>query len=184
MKQVIHIFGASGSGTTTLGRKIGHELGYRLMDADDYFWLPVDPPYTQKRPIQERIKLMKHDIACADNVVISGSLVDWGDALIPLFTLAVRLETETSVRIARLKAREREAFGDRIEPGGDMYRTHVEFIEWAGRYDAGGLDMRSKAKHDEWQKQLNCPLVRLDGGRDLEYNFSIVRDILQKNQKA
>ena len=29
MKNVIHIFGASGSGTTTLGKKICEELGYK-----------------------------------------------------------------------------------------------------------------------------------------------------------
>ena len=34
MKQVIHIFGASGSGTSTLGRKICEELGYFFMDTD------------------------------------------------------------------------------------------------------------------------------------------------------
>ena len=37
MKNVIHIFGASGSGTTTLGKKISEELGYSFMDTDDYF---------------------------------------------------------------------------------------------------------------------------------------------------
>lgn len=37
MKNVIHIFGASGSGTTTLVKKICEELGYTLMDTDDYF---------------------------------------------------------------------------------------------------------------------------------------------------
>lgn len=41
MKNVIHIFGASGAGTSTLGRKICAELGYRFMDTDDYFWLPI-----------------------------------------------------------------------------------------------------------------------------------------------
>lgn len=100
MKNVIHIFGASGSGTSTLGRKICDELGYRFMDTDDYFWLSTDPKYIKKRPRNERIKLMKRDIANSDNAVISGSLVDWGDELIPLFTLAVRMETDTAIRIS------------------------------------------------------------------------------------
>lgn len=54
------------------------------------------------------------------------------------------------MRIARLKKREKERFGSRIEPGGDMYQQHLEFIDWAKKYDTGGLNMRSKAKHDEW----------------------------------
>jgi len=39
MKSVIHIFGASGSGTTTLAKKISEELGHRMMDTDDYYWM-------------------------------------------------------------------------------------------------------------------------------------------------
>ena len=76
MKNIIHIFGASGSGTTTLGRKICEELGYQLMDTDDYFWMPTEPKFTIKRPREERIELMTRDIHNAENVVISGSLVD------------------------------------------------------------------------------------------------------------
>ena len=48
-KNLIHIFGASGSGTTTLAEKISRELGYFHLDTDDYFWLPTDPPFCRKR---------------------------------------------------------------------------------------------------------------------------------------
>jgi len=107
------------------------------MDTDDYFWEPTDSPYTIKRAVPERLALMKRDVAEHENVVIFGSLVDWGDELIPLFTLAVRVETDTATRIERLRAREREHFGSRIDPGGDMYENHKEFIEWAAAYDEG-----------------------------------------------
>lgn len=36
MKNIIHIYGSSGSGTSTLGRKISEELEYKFMDTDDY----------------------------------------------------------------------------------------------------------------------------------------------------
>ena len=106
-KEVIHIYGASGSGTSTLGRYLGDKFGYFFMDTDDYFWLPTDPPYTKKRDKALRLEMMKHDLAQTDKAVISGSLVDWGEELIPLFTLALRLETNTELRIKRLKQRER-----------------------------------------------------------------------------
>ena len=128
MKQVIHIYGASGSGTSTLGRKICEELGYFFMDTDDYFWMPTDPMFTTKRPVEERLEMMKKDIAEHDNVVISGSLVDWGDELIPQFTLAIRLFTDTEVRLQRLHEREGRKFGARIEEGGDMYEEHLAFL--------------------------------------------------------
>ena len=177
-KNIIHIFGASGSGTSTLGEKICSELGYKFMDTDDYFWLPTDPKFTVKRNPEERITLMRKDIQDAENVVISGSLVDWGDELIPLFTLAIRLETATNVRIARLRKREKDRFGGRIELGGDMFEEHCKFIAWAERYDTGDLSMRSKAKHDEWQKLLPCKLITLNGADDLNANYEIVRKAL------
>ena len=175
MKNVIYIYGASGSGTSTLGRKISEELGYKFLDTDDYFWLPTNPKYTTKRSKEERIALMKMDISKADNVVISGALDGWGDEFIPFFTLAIRLVTETEIRIKRLKAREKERFGDRIMPNGDMYIQHMEFLEWAAKYDTGGMDMRSKAKHDEWQKLLRCRRIELNGANGVEENFRKVK---------
>lgn len=175
-KQVIHLFGASGSGVTTLGRFISEQLGCFFMDTDDYFWQPTNPPFTTKRERAERIALMRDDIARHDGVVISGSLADWGDELIPLFTLAIRVETETSVRIDRLHKRERARFGSRLDPGGDMYENHRKFLDWAAGYDTGGLEMRSRAAHDEWQKLLKCPLILVDGTRPVEENFERCRE--------
>lgn len=178
MKNVIHIFGASGSGTTTLGKRICEELGYALMDTDDYFWIPTNPRFTQKRPVDERIALMKRDIDQSENVVISGSLTDWGDVLIPFFTLAIRIELDQALRIERLKQREKARFGSRIEPGGDMYQQHLNFVEWAKTYDNGGMNIRSKMKHDEWQKLLSCQILCLDGADTIDANLEKVLTIL------
>lgn len=178
MKHVIHIFGASASGTTTLGQKICDELGYTLMDTDDYFWMPTTPPFTQKRPREERIELIKKDINEAENAVLSGSIAGWGDALIPYFTLAVRIEMDPAIRIDRLVKREKQRYGSRIEPGGDMYEHHLAFVEWAKTYDTGGVDVRSKAKHDVWQKLLPCEILHLDGAASVEENYAKVKSML------
>lgn len=178
MRSVIHIYGASGSGTSTLGRFISEQLGYTFMDTDDYFWLPTNPEYTQKRKIEERIQMMKQDILNSDKVVICGSLVDWGDELISYFTLAIRVVTDEKVRIERLKEREKKQFGSRIEIGGDMYQNYVEFIEWAAAYDTGDIHMRSKLKHDQWQKLLKCKQLIVNGEDDLNYNLEIIKNAL------
>ena len=75
MKCVIHIFGASGSGTSTLGRAVADRAGFRFLDTDDYYWLPAEPMYTLKRPIPERLALMERDLDTAEDAVLSGSLV-------------------------------------------------------------------------------------------------------------
>ena len=154
MKHIVHIYGPCGSGTSTLGREIGRRLGFRFLDTDDFFWLPTDPQYTQKRPLEERLALLEEELDKPGDVVLSGALIPWGNPLIPRFTLVVRLEAETQLRLERLKARERADFGSRIEPGGDMYQDFLEFLEYARGYDTGGLNMRSRARHDAWEKLL------------------------------
>ncbi len=179
-KNIIHIFGASGSGTTTLGRYLCEKYGYYHMDTDDYFWELTDPPYTTKRDPLKRVALMQADIKMHENVVISGSLSGWGDVLIPYFTLAIRVVTDTDVRIERIKCREKEKFGDRIAPGGDMYEHHLEFLDWVSRYDTGGLNMRSKASHDLWQQNLPCPLIEVNGSLPLAENLKYLAPYIKE----
>lgn len=179
MKNVIYIFGASGSGTTTLGEAICRERGFYHMDTDDYFWLPTDPKFTQKRPTEERLALMRRDIEQHENVVISGSLTGWGDPLIPYFTLAIRVETAQDIRIERLRQREKARFGARIAPGGDMYKQHLDFIEWAKTYDTADVNHRSKARHDAWQTLLPCLVLYVNGADTLEENVEKVIEALK-----
>ena len=181
-KQVVHIFGASGSGTSTLGKQLSEVTGYVWMDTDDYYWLPSDPPYTDKRKISERLRLMKEDMEKAENAVISGALEGWGGDLIPYFTLGVRVVTDTDLRLLRLKKREAEHFGARILEGGDMYRNHLAFLEWAKGYDDGDMSTRSRARHDEWQRQLSCKVIVVNGAEDLERNCQVIREALQERK--
>ena len=108
--------------------------------------------------------------------MVSGSLVGWGDPLIPRFTLTVRLIVPHDVRMARIERREQERYGDRILPGGDMYQIHRDFLQWAAGYEDGPATMRSKAMHDLWQQKLACPLLTLDGTRPVE---ELVNEVLE-----
>src|SRR5207249_3761430 len=51
----VHIVGASGSGTTSLGGALAARFGHRHLDTDDFFWVRTDPPYREKRPREERL---------------------------------------------------------------------------------------------------------------------------------
>ncbi|MBQ4254084.1 MAG: AAA family ATPase [Erysipelotrichaceae bacterium] len=180
MKQVIHIFGASGSGTSTLGRALAQRLGLRFMDTDDYYWMKTDPPFTVKREIPERIRMMLKDIEESDGAVCSGSLGGWGDELIPYFTFAIRIEVPTSVRMARLREREYRNFGERIREGGDMFEIHENFIEWASKYDDDDDSVRNRYKHDRWQKKLKCPLIMIDGTKNVEEEIEdVIREMAE-----
>jgi adenylate kinase family enzyme len=165
---VIHTVGASGAGTSTLGQALEREYGYKWLDTDNYFWLPTDPAFTQKRPREERIALMEAEIQKYPKCVISGSLSDWGDVFISKFDLVIFVDTPTDIRVERLQRREYERFGERIRKGGDMYEEHLKFIEWASSYDTAGMEQRSRVVHEEWFKLLSCPLLRVDGTKPVE----------------
>ena len=160
----VHILGASGSGTTTLGAALAARTGAVHLDTDDYFWLPTDPPFETQRPMPERLALLAADLDAASHFVLSGSFCGWGDPLAPRFELMVFLRVPTGVRLKRLVARERREFGAAaLAPGGRMHENHTAFLEWAAGYDAGDLEMRSLARHTAWLDRVRCPVLRFEG---------------------
>ncbi|WP_047812093.1 hypothetical protein [Desulfosporosinus acididurans] len=168
---IIHVTGASGSGTTTLAKFICCKYGYTHLDTDDFFWEAIDPPFTVNREITTRQDLMLEAIERAGKCVISGSLTGWGDIFIPRFNLVIYLYTATELRLKRLRNRELQRFGGRILPGGDMHKEHEEFIKWAAAYDTGGVEMRSAELHREWLKQILCPIIELNGNLSCDENL-------------
>jgi adenylate kinase family enzyme len=162
----IHITGASGSGVTTLGKALAQEFGSMHLDIDDYFWMPTDPPYTTKRPRELRLALLNEGFARASETgwVLSGSILEWGDSLIPLFDLTIFISTPTELRLQRLRARETARFGaEAIAPGGSRHEVYEAFIKWAAAYEALLHEGRSRAKHEVLLAKLPCPVLRLDG---------------------
>ena len=160
----IHIFGASGSGTSSLAREIAGRYGHRHLDTDDYYWLPTSPPFRETRPVDQRLALLRRAFAESSEWVLAGSLCGWGDPLVPEFQLAIFLAVPTPVRMARLARRERDRYGaEAIAPGGALHQAHEEFMDWAARYDTGGPEMRSQAMHEAWLAGIGCPVVRLAG---------------------
>lgn len=171
---IIHILGAAGSGTSTLGKALAKAKGYTYLDVDNFHWVDTFIPFTVARPKEERVKLLKEAISKCENCVVSGALCVWGDELIPYFDVVVKLETPTDVRIKRLKVREANRFGSRILEGGDMYFNHLRFIEWAKVYDYGGLDVRSNLLHNTWLKKINKKVLVLDGTKPVEELIKLI----------
>jgi adenylate kinase family enzyme len=147
------ITGASGSGTSTLGRALAEKLDCTYFDADDYFWLPTKPPFTQKRDRALRLALLLEALGQAQSAVVAGSIVDWGAELENSFTSIVFLTVPAPIRVERLRKREIAQLG------------HADplFLEWAAQYDDGRMDGRSLAKHERWLSARSCPVLRMDG---------------------
>ena len=165
MRQRVHIFGASGAGTTTLGRELARKHAMPFFDTDAFFWEPTDPPYQRARDRTSRHELLMEVLSATNRWIVAGSICGWGDVAIPMIDLAVFVVTPLEVRLTRLQTREHDIFGSRISPGGDMHEQYRTFLEWAARYDEGSPVERSRRLHEEWIACLKCQVVRVDGDK-------------------
>lgn len=171
----IHIMGASGSGTSTLGAALSKELGYVQLDTDDYYW---KTKYTEAREISERIKALTEDFSKNDHWILSGSLCGWGNPLIPYFELVIFLYVPPEIRLERLQQREFHRYGSEVLPGGSQYEDSKAFLEWASLYDGAGPEVRSKFLHEKWLSELSCPVLRIEGTQTVEERVKLVLDYL------
>ena len=175
MQARIHITGASGSGTTTLGRAVAQHVALPHFDTDDFYWLPMEPVYSEKRVPEDRIRLMQELFAPRRAWVLSGSLMGWGDSLRPLFDMVVFLRTPMEERLARLRQREAVRFGtDAIGPNGERHDDHMAFMDWAGQYDNPEFEGRSRRRHEAWLADLHCPILRLDGTQRVDELVTVI----------
>jgi adenylate kinase family enzyme len=161
----VGITGASGCGVTTLGAALAARLGAVHIDTDDHFWVATDPPYQIKRDIPDRLARLAAGQALTGRWVVSGTMDGWAEPALRDVQLILFLEVPTEVRLERLRRRERERFGEALLPGGAMYDTHREFIDWAAKYELGTEPGRSRTRHEIWLAGLDRPVFRLDGTR-------------------
>ncbi len=184
MKRRIHILGASGAGTTTLGQALSKRFTIPYFDTDDYFWVKTDIPFTEKRDSIQRAKLLERDLLRFPEWVLSGSLCGWGDFVISLFTLVVFLWIPHDLRMERLEAREIERYGsEAISSGGWFHQHHEDFMVWASKYDSTEADMRSKELHEQWMDKLPCRLLRIEAPLSIQELTDMIEqelDVLKK----
>ncbi|MBW4083103.1 AAA family ATPase [Paenibacillus sp. S150] len=167
----IHIMGASGAGTSTLGRALADHLPHVHLDSDDYFW---ERKYTKQTEITERLGRITGDLDQRERWILSGAVCGWGDGLRPRFDLVVFLWIPQDIRLERLRTREYERYGVESLPGGSMFEGVQAFMEWAALYDTAGREVRSRILHEEWMSCLSCPVLRLEGDLSVEERTKVV----------
>jgi len=119
----IIIFGASGAGSTTLGKEVARRLNFQYLDIDDYLWRwNTAIPLTVVRPSEERTKGLMDDIKKYPDFVIAGTIFSDKSLFEPLLELAIFISTPADVCAERVHARELARWGERVLPGGDMLK--------------------------------------------------------------
>ncbi|WP_440117775.1 AAA family ATPase [Paenibacillus sp. QZ-Y1] len=178
MKHRIHILGASGSGASTLGQALSTKLPQVNLDGDDYYW---HEKFTSPREPMDRFKLLSEDMDQYQQWILSGAVCGWGDRLKPRFDLVIFLHVPNEIRLERLRQREVMRYGDAVLPGGSMYEESRAFLAWASQYEDGGMDIRSKALHEQWMKDLTCPILKIEGSHSVQARVDIVLQYLNEN---
>jgi adenylate kinase family enzyme len=161
----IHVLGAPGTGTTSLGRGLARALSIPQFEADDFLWQPTTPPYQQRLPVPARTKKLAEMVRQNSQWVISGSMGGWGECSKPLLSSAIYLMAPTDIRLQRITEREFRRFGKAAcAPGGFMHARYQDFLKMASSYDKSELkNRRSAASHQDWLKDLSCRVIRIDG---------------------
>jgi len=172
----LHIFGASGSGVTTLGKALSGTLGVPYFDSDDYFWVASAPPFTERRSALVRNATLSRELSQHSRWIVGGSLVGWGDQWLTAFDLAIFLWLPPALRLRRLQQREHERYGNKIVTEPARAAQYQAFLTWAAGYDdssSGGN--RTLANHMAWLTQVTCPILEVRGDLSVEQRLQLVR---------
>lgn len=175
---IIHIFGSSGSGTTTLAKELAEYLNLHHIDVDDLMWEKTDPPFTVKRSNESIRQRINEDLSHHQDIVISGSIVNIYDDLKPSIDLFIYMNLDIETRKERINQREVKRFGHRILPGGDLYHKHQSFLEWVSDYEHNPETIRSRKQHLSWLNDVKKPVLRITEELSLNELKKLVKSYL------
>ena len=136
--------------------------------------------FTAKRERNERIKLLEDIFGKNYSLVLSGSAMEWGDFIKDYLDIIIYKYVEQEIRIKRLLEREKNRYGNRIDPGNDMYEIHKEFVEWNKKYETGGMEMRSRKSELMWISDIKCKIIKLEKNELPEEELKIVSEEIDK----
>jgi adenylate kinase family enzyme len=165
MIKKIHVMGAPGAGTSTIGRAIAQHLNIPHFDTDDFVWYTNDAlPYRRRRNTDHRLQLLTETLSKHTKYVLSGSMLGWGTSFAELSDLVVYLHAPAQVRTERIRTREVARYGEaRIAEGGDLYGVFTKFVEWAESYHTMPIEqLRGERAEIGWFESLICSKCAFD----------------------
>ena len=143
MKKII-IFGNSGSGKSTMAKKLCSEFSLAHLDLDTLAWLPTTPP--KRKPLPDSQKDILNFIKDNDGWVIEGCYSD-------LLQMAIEDSNELifmnlPVEVCILNAKNRPWEPHKYESSEAQDKNLEMLIEWISQYNERD-DTFSKAAHEK-----------------------------------
>lgn len=177
---IIHIMGASGSGTSTVGEFLSKMLKYDLIESDFFKWEQTVPEFMIMRPIEESNKLLIDRIEKSNNLIITGSLHS-NPCTFKYINLIVYLKCPTKVRLDRIQKRDIETGRNSLQKSEEVRKNYFGFLELAKNYNKLGLDVRSKKSQKMVMKSCNAPVVTIYTNKNMD---KLKKQTLKKVSKA
>ncbi|MBC8754772.1 hypothetical protein H2O64_08825 [Kordia sp. YSTF-M3] len=104
-------------------------------------------------------------------------VVSWTGNWQTAFDLVVFVTLDKEIRIKRLKQREVERYGDKLQTDPKIKEASQAFLDWATRYDDFKFTGRSIKVHRDWLASVSCEVIEINSEDAVEYN---VFQILEK----
>ena len=166
----IMICGLNGSGKSTLGRALAKKLDYVHKDIEEYYFNSGDSyKYSTSLDRESVTKNIESDIEKYDNIIFTSCKGDYGN-ISDKYDLVIYIKLDKDTRLARVKQRSYDLFGDRILSGGDLFESENKFFEKVYKKDE--LEIIS------WVKSLKCDKLEIDGLKSTEENVNFILNYL------
>lgn len=164
----IIVCGCNGSGKSTLGKELAKKLNYKFIDIEDMYFPLSDTDYTYDsvRSRDEVESILIDEVKKYDNFVLAAVKGNYGKELTKLYKYAVFIKVPKEIRLNRIKNRSFQKFGNRILPGGDLYERENHFFNMAAS--------RTQQDVEEWLKSINCPVICVNGEKDISENVKFI----------
>lgn len=170
----IMVCGLNGAGKSTLGKTLADRLHFYFIDNEELYFPKTNPNYRYASPrSKEEVEdLLFEVIKTHENFVFAAVKGDYGERIYPYFRCVILIQVPKEVRVQRVRQRSFQKFGDRMMPGGDLYKQEEEFFAF--------VKSRDEDTVESWIKALDCPIIRVDGTLPIEENVEYIAGRLQE----
>lgn len=164
----IIVCGCNGSGKSTLGKELAKKLNYRFIDIEDVYFSPSDTDYAyaSSHSRDEVESILIDEVKKYDNFVFAAVKGNYGKELTALYKYAVFIKAPQEIRLDRIKDRSFQKFENRMLPGGDLFERENQFFSMAAS--------RTEKEVEEWLESINCPVICVDGEKDISENVKFI----------
>lgn len=161
----ILVCGLNGAGKSTLGRVLAERLGYEFIDNEELYF--PGGLLAEARSKAEVVRLLEERIRGNEGrFVFSAVTGKYGEKLLAALELIVVVEVPREERLRRVRERSFRRFGERILPGGDLYERENAWLHQ--------VESRPEDFVERWLESVECPVVRVDGTREVWENVELL----------